>query len=177
MRRPRPPNAEKTSPLASERGERLPFQTRRKAGSELFFVQIGQPAAALKAQALCHQQLAVHAVFFVEGFVAVLVVARHGVADERHVRADLMRFAAVQADIDQRIFGKVLPQGVFGDDLFRPLLRLCKHAHAGGALVLPKIRLQTGGRLGKGVEAHGLVQLFRPPLAEGGEQFFFRRGV
>lgn len=43
-------------------------------------------------------------VFCVERAVAVFFVARHRMPDKRHVRADLVRFAAVQGDLCQRIF-------------------------------------------------------------------------
>lgn len=86
-----------------------------------------------------------------------------------------MRLAAVQAHFDEGMFPFRRADGVFGDDLFRARRRLREDAHLRRARVLLQIRGEQRVRAGKGMEADRLIDLFRPPLAEGGQKFLLRR--
>lgn len=152
-------------------------QARRKARFEHPAVQIGKLPRKAEGQLFRHEHLPRNAVLFVERLVAVLFVADDGVADERHVRADLVRFAAVQADFHAGILAEVFLDLILRPDALRAGARARKYAHVRGFFVLFQVRRQRFSLLLKGIKAQRLVDFFCLPLAESGEQFPLRTVV
>ncbi len=152
-------------------------QAHRKTRFEHPAVQIGKLPRKAEGQLFRHEHLPHYAVLFVERLVAVLFVSDDGVADERHVRADLVRFTAVQADFHAGILAEVFLDRVLRPDALRPRARARKYAHVRGFFVLFQVCRQHFSLLLKGIKAQRLVDFFRPPFAEGCEQFPLRTVV
>ena len=163
-----------------ERGVRsLSFgQAGAEGGFEHFAVQVRErPFGKAEGEPFRHEHLPRYMVLFIERLVAVLFVADDGMADKRHVRADLVRFAAVQANLHAGVFAEAFPDRILRLDALRTRAWARKYADVCGFFVLFEVRRQHFALLYKRVKAQRLVDFFRPPLAEGGKQFALRRGV